>query len=211
MNTTQRTLSARELRAPSFALRSALMSVCARAVLLFQHGMPLGSTPLRAAARPFALGRMALPLLAAAFLLLAGCGLKSTEPTTSKTSPYGQKVVSTAYAQMGKRYRAGGDSPQKGFDCSGLIWWAYSRHGISVPRITKDQARAGMAVSSQKPQPGDIIVFRTSQGPQGLHTAIYSGNGTFIHSPRRGERVRMESLETPYWKNKLVTVRRILP
>lgn len=142
---------------------------------------------------------------------LAGCGAKTPPPPGSKGSAKAQQIVSTAYSQMGKRYRAGGDSPQKGFDCSGLIWWAYSKHGIDVPRITKDQARAGVSVPVHKSQPGDIIVFRTSQGPQGLHTALYSGDGTFIHSPRRGERVRIESIETPYWRTKLISIRRVVP
>lgn len=140
---------------------------------------------------------------------LAGCGLKGmgSEPSAS---PKGKDVVKTAYTQMGKRYRLGGDSPRKGFDCSGLIWWVYQKNGIKVPRITTDQARAGVSVPKSKAAPGDIVVFRTSSAPRGLHTGIYAGNDTFIHSPRRGEKVRMESMEVPYWKNKLSSVRRVI-
>lgn len=144
-------------------------------------------------------------------LLLSGCGGKDVTPPLPKVTGKGKDVVSTAYSQMGKRYRAGGASPQKGFDCSGLIWWTYRKNGIRVPRITKDQARAGFSVPKHRAEPGDIVVFRTSQGPQGLHTGIYIGSNTFIHSPRRGERVRMESMEIPYWKSKLTSVRRVIP
>lgn len=154
----------------------------------------------------------ALLHLSVTFLLtlsLAGCGLKGlggTPPPSAKAS----QVVKTAYSQMGKKYRLGGDSPRKGFDCSGLIWWAYKKHGITVPRITTDQARAGSSIPKSRAAPGDIVVFRTSSAPRGLHTGIYAGGNSFIHSPRRGEKVRMESMEVPYWKNKLTSVRRVI-
>ncbi|WP_229772679.1 C40 family peptidase [Desulfovibrio sp.] len=111
---------------------------------------------------------------------------------------------------MGKKYRLGGASPQKGFDCSGLIWWAYRQNGLNVPRITVDQARAGQSVPKNLARPGDIVVFRTGQSPRGLHTGIYAGGDSFIHSPRRGERVRMESMNIPYWRSKLISVRRVV-
>ncbi|MCD7984790.1 MAG: C40 family peptidase [Desulfovibrio sp.] len=119
-------------------------------------------------------------------------------------------MVHTAYSQMGKKYRLGGASPQKGFDCSGLIWWAYRQNGLNVPRITVDQARAGQSVPKNLARPGDIVVFRTGQSPRGLHTGIYAGGDSFIHSPRRGERVRMESMNIPYWRSKLISVRRVV-
>lgn len=140
---------------------------------------------------------------------LAGCGLKGMG-TAPPPSPKASQVVKTAYSQMGKRYRLGGASPRKGFDCSGLIYWVYQKHGIKVPRITTDQARAGYSIPKGKAAPGDIVVFRTSSAPRGLHTGIYAGNNTFIHSPRRGENVRIESIEVPYWKTKLTSVRRVI-
>lgn len=155
---------------------------------------------------PFWRACILAPLLAA---LLTGCGLfrpADNGPTPAKA----QKVVRTAYSQMGKKYRLGGASPQKGFDCSGLIWWAYRQNGLNVPRITVDQARTGQAVPKNRARPGDIVVFRTSQSPRGLHTGIYVGDNSFIHSPRRGERVRMESMNIPYWRSKLIAVRRVV-
>lgn len=140
---------------------------------------------------------------------LHACGFKSPF-TPETTAGDGNKIVKTAYSQMGQRYRYGGDSPQKGFDCSGLIWWTYKKHGIPVPRITTDQAKAGKSIPRSQAKPGDIVVFRTGTSPRGLHTGIYSGNGTFIHSPRKGERVRMESMEIPYWDKSFIGVRRVL-
>lgn len=151
-----------------------------------------------------------LPLLLT-LLILGGCGFFGHKTAdTSPTSAKAHKVVKTAYSQMGKQYRLGGSSPQKGFDCSGLIWWAYRQHGVKVPRITTDQAKTGQAVPTTNPRPGDIVVFRTGDSPRGLHTGIYAGDGSFIHSPRKGERVRMESLNIPYWKSKLIAVRRVV-
>ena len=141
---------------------------------------------------------------------LNGCGLMQKDDPDPRSSVKGQAVLKTAYTQMGKRYRLGGESPRQGFDCSGLIWWAYQKHGVEVPRITSDQAKAGRSVPKHKAAPGDIVVFRTSQAPRGLHTGIYAGGNTFIHSPRKGERVRVESMEVPYWKNKLTSVRRVV-
>ncbi len=151
-----------------------------------------------------------LALLAlASLLLLAGCGL--SRPVDDGPMPEdAHKVVRTAYAQMGKKYRSGGASPQKGFDCSGLIWWVYKQNGYKVPRITVDQASAGYAVPKNQVRPGDIVVFRTGSSPRGLHTGIYAGGNSFIHSPRRGEKVRMESMSIPYWSNKLIAVRRVV-
>ncbi len=143
--------------------------------------------------------------------LLSGCGFfgASTSPRDDITPAQAQRVLKTAYSQVGKKYRSGGASPAKGFDCSGLIYWAYRQNGLEIPRITVDQARTGRAVARNQARPGDIVVFRTGNSPRGLHTGIYAGGDKFIHSPRRGERVREESIKIDYWRKKLVSVRRV--
>ena len=143
---------------------------------------------------------------------LAGCGAQRSMPAMSEKAPLAaKKIVESAYSQMGARYRLGGNSPGKGFDCSGFIQWAYGQQGISVPRITADQARTGRLVSPQEGlRPADILVFKNRQGPRGLHTGLYAGNGQFIHSPSAGQRVRAESLEAAYWKKTLIGARRLV-
>lgn len=89
---------------------------------------------------------------------------------------------------MGKNYRSGGASPQKGFDCSGLIWWVYNKNGVKVPRITVDQARIGQSVPREQVRPGDIVVFRTSASPRGLHTGIYAGGQLLYPQPAQGRK-----------------------
>ena len=149
-------------------------------------------------------------LLLACAVLLTGCGALRSAPDSGPAPESARKVVKTAYTQMGKKYRPGGASPQKGFDCSGLIWWAYKQNGVKVPRITSDQAHTGQQIPLTAARQGDILVFRTGSGPRGLHTGIYAGGNSFIHSPRRGENVRVESLDVPYWRNKLIAVRRVV-
>lgn len=145
-------------------------------------------------------------------MLLAGCGLKRPEYTApTGTSVTARRVVEHAYSQIGTRYRSGGASPRKGFDCSGLVHWAYNRSGVTVPRITRDQARTGKLVGAKTSlQPADILVFKNGRGPNGLHTGLYIGHGRFIHSPRAGQRVRTENLDASYWKNTYIGARRVI-
>lgn len=114
-------------------------------------------------------------------------------------------LVNTARTQIGTPYRRGGQKPG-GFDCSGLVMWTYNQHGIKVPRTTAEQMRAGQKVSINALQAGDILVFRTRSG---LHTGIYTGRGTFIHSPSSGSRVREDKLGSEYWAKAFREGRRI--
>lgn len=149
-----------------------------------------------------------IPALIAA-ILLSGCGLLGG--VNSGTTPEkAQRVVSTAYRQIGTAYRSGGASPKKGFDCSGLIYWAYRSNGLRVPRTTTEQAKTGRGVGRERMRAGDIVVFRSPSSPRGLHTGIYTGGDAFIHSPRPGKKVRMENMSN-YWKSNLVAVRRVIP
>ncbi len=147
-------------------------------------------------------------------VLLAGCGptiigVPDWSSGGSRDSGLGVRVAQTARSQIGVRYRLGGTTP-RGFDCSGLIWWAYRQHGINVPRVTEDQANAGFGVSRGAMRAGDILVFRTRQGRTGLHTALYTGRGNFVHSPSSGKKIREDNLSQEYWKRRLIRIRRIV-
>ena len=142
-------------------------------------------------------------------LVLTACGFFSSSPLPPPLPAKAHKVVKTAYTQIGKQYRLGGSSPTSGFDCSGLIWWAYKQHGIKVPRITSDQAKIGKSIPRKKMRSGDIMVFRTASGPRGLHTGLYAGSRSFIHSPRSGKKVCMEYIDNSYWKKNLIAIRRV--
>lgn len=147
-------------------------------------------------------------------ILASGCASKRygnlSSQSTGISSRLGMNVVRTASTQLGKPYRLGGDSPRKGFDCSGLIYWSFGQNGVKVPRITTSQAKAGTKVSVNRLQPGDILVFRTQNAPNGLHTGIYVGDGRFIHSPNSRSRVRVDDLSSSsYWRKHLLMGRRV--
>ncbi len=144
-------------------------------------------------------------------LFLGACSGKKVEAQFAepKLSVKGNSISSAAKTQLGKKYRSGGTSPKTGFDCSGLVQWAYKVNGVKVPRVTSAQAKVGKRVLSKHARPGDIIVFRTGRSRTGLHTGIYVGNNKFIHSPRSGKSIRIDTINT-YWKPRLISVRRLV-
>ncbi len=129
----------------------------------------------------------------------------------SNYSQVSNQVVRTAATQIGRKYKLGGESPRTGFDCSGLVYWSYKQHGINVPRITTSQAQVGQKINKQNLRPGDIVVFRTGNSPNGLHTGLYAGKNSFIHSPNSKSRVKIDSLNKgTYWGNHLLYGRRVV-
>ncbi|MEU5863841.1 C40 family peptidase [Nonomuraea sp. NPDC047529] len=99
------------------------------------------------------------------------------------------KAVAVAKHQIGDPYRYGATGPGA-FDCSGLVQYAWKKAGVRLPRVTSSQfARIRHKVSWRKLKPGDLMFFN------GLgHVGMYVGHGKMIHSPRTGERVRIDKL-----------------
>ena len=127
--------------------------------------------------------------------------------------PLADSVVATALEALGTSYRLGGTTSD-GFDCSGLIQHAYARHGIKLPRVSRDQAREGEAVKRdlEALRPGDILTFARSRG-RVTHVGLYLGEGRFVHSARRGVQVSVLSERDPYgkwWWKRWVGARRII-
>ena len=118
----------------------------------------------------------------------------------------GPNAARHAQEMVGKPYRYGGTSPN-GFDCSGLVQYSYLRAGISVPRTTRSQLKAGAAVSKNSLRAGDLVFF-DQEGKKSSHVGIYIGNGRFVHAPSSGKRVRINSLNERYWKKHFATARR---
>jgi hypothetical protein len=122
-------------------------------------------------------------------------------------------VVRTAIGVMGTPYTWGGDDTN-GYDCSGLIQYAYGQHGIILPRISRDQARMGRAVERRLEalRPGDILGFSV-EGDQITHVGLYVGEGEFIHSATGG--VKLSSLsatdgDSAWWRRHWTVARRLL-
>jgi peptidoglycan DL-endopeptidase CwlO len=124
------------------------------------------------------------------------------QPQVQPSSQYAG-VVGIAMRYLGTPYVWGGASPS-GFDCSGLVMYVFSQVGVSLPHSSYAQYGAGVAVSRDQLQPGDLVFF------DGLgHVGIYIGGGQFIHAPHTGDVVKISSL-TGWYASTYVGARRIL-
>lgn len=160
--------------------------------------------------------RRRLALAATGLLFLAACST-GPEPRSSDTPasiatpqppPQGpmspapeaglerSEVVLTALGHLDTPYRYGG-TDASGLDCSALVQRAYREAGRSVPRTTRDQARAATRRDGS-PTPGDVVFFAIN-GNQIDHVGVYVGDGRFVHAPSARGQVRIEHLDNPYW------------
>jgi len=117
------------------------------------------------------------------------------------------RAAEHATGMVGKPYRYGGNSPS-GFDCSGLVYYSYTRAGVSVPRTTRSQLNAGVPVAAQSLRVGDLVFF-DQEGKKFSHVGIYLGDGRFVHAPSSGKQVRIDSLDMRYWQQHFVAARRL--
>lgn len=147
----------------------------------------------------------------------AGAGGGAAEPLSEEGRLLAGQIVETAIAAMGEPYRWGGTRAEQGFDCSGLIWYAYTSHGVRVPRVSRDQARVGRYVvpDASLLQPGDILLFANRRDAV-THVGLYIGNDKFIHATTSGG-VRVGALDPAaadandrWWLQRWVGARRIL-
>lgn len=119
----------------------------------------------------------------------------------------GQKLVKKAHSAIGTPYVLGGSAPG-GFDCSGLVKWTYNSIGVELPRTAREQSTVGQKIKNvEDMRAGDIVAFKHPK--RGYHTGIYVGDGKFIHSPRKRTRVRINSLDDPYFSSTLLGARRV--
>jgi len=133
---------------------------------------------------------------------------KLVPPMSSKTS---SNVLSRAVNVLGTPYRWGGSSPSKGFDCSGLVKYAFNDATFDLPRTSNAMASGhGEKVNRSDLKPGDLIFFNI-KSRRVNHVAIYLGNDRFIHAPRRGKSVTIDTLKKPYWESHYVVAKRVLP
>lgn len=154
--------------------------------------------------------------LLVSFLVLTGCAGAPAIPTATTTPAPSvptqrpdrrEHAALVAQEQIGVNYLYGGMSPGKGFDCSGLVYYSYSRAGIAVPRTSREQFRAAQKISLADAQPGDVVFFQDQAKLS--HVGIYLGQRRFVHAPSSGRAVSVANIDTPYYQEHLVAVGRL--
>jgi peptidoglycan DL-endopeptidase CwlO len=165
--------------------------------------------------------RSRVPLCALAVACVAALGFPGTaaegngDPTTyvlpSERRPApppptkAKRAVSFAVESVGIPYRWGGESPASGFDCSGLVRWAYGRVGIDLPHNSYALYGEGRRVREASMEPGDILFF------EGLgHVGMYLGRGRMVHAPQSGRSVEVVRLASTNYGARLVGARRVV-
>ncbi|TQD38540.1 C40 family peptidase [Haloflavibacter putidus] len=162
-----------------------------------------------------------LPILALVFVL-ASCGssknignapIKESSSYRQEPPEIAKRVANNALHYHGTRYKYGGMS-KRGLDCSGLVYLAFEKEGIALPRISRDIAKRGNRIHLSKANVGDLVFFKTGKSGRrinhvGLIVQIIPGEVNFIHSSTsRG--VIISSLNEKYWNRSFVMARRIL-
>jgi cell wall-associated NlpC family hydrolase len=118
-------------------------------------------------------------------------------------------LVVNAMGFLGVPYRRGGNTAEKGFDCSGFVRAMFEQTvGLVLPRRAREQAEATQSIDPNELQPGDLVFFNTMR-QKFSHVGIYLGDHKFIHSPKPGERVRVDDMRQAYWERRFTGARRV--
>ncbi len=184
--------------------------------------MNVMSAPFFPRSSPLSLRRTWLLLGAAA--VLAGCSSKPRSKNTAHRSSGLRTAPATALKLQGELresllartmlvvntpYTYGGNSPEGGFDCSGLIQWAVKGiHNGALPRTTAQWAQSSTPVQNRSLQRGDFVFFNTLGGPYS-HMGIFVGNGQFVHAPSKGGTVQRVRMDNVYFAKRFTEARSI--
>ncbi|CAD6536867.1 hypothetical protein LMG27952_03199 [Paraburkholderia hiiakae] len=173
--------------------------------------------------------RLWLPLLIA--VLLAACSSAPQKVSRSgsassenawRTKPPGfpnfvdhsvgrEEISIQAMGLVGIPYRWGGNTPDSGFDCSGLVKYVLARSAsVDLPRTTAEMSTRGATIEPDEIAAGDLVFFNTTGRPHS-HVGIYVGNLRFVNAPSTGGTVRLDYLTNPYWAKRFDGIRRMAP
>ncbi len=181
--------------------------------------------PISARPAPRIIGFFCLSSLAVALLSACASSPERSSSTAShsqsapvarsvnrnnQASPLAQDVLIRAIGLIGTPYRYGGNTPDSGFDCSGLVRYVYAQGGsVNLPRTTREQWSArGKSIDFEHMAPGDLVFFAQSKTVD--HVGIYVGDGRFVHAPSSGGTVRIDSIERGYWPRHFKGAKRVI-
>jgi len=124
-------------------------------------------------------------------------------PQQSPIHPARNRMMQIAKSTIGAPYKWGGNNPQRGFDCSGLMSYVHKNAlGLKIPRTAAKQRDNSRTINFAQLQPGDMLFFKT--GKKSNHVGVYIGNRKFIHAPSSGKRVTVASMDSSYWYKRFV-------
>jgi cell wall-associated NlpC family hydrolase len=147
--------------------------------------------------------------------LLGACGSapRRTEAPLLAGTPRADAanaVLFRAMSLVGTPYRYGGNTPEGGFDCSGLVGYVFrDAAAVALPRTSASMSERGerkLAVDSL--QSGDLVFFKA--GRHVSHVGIYVGKRRFVHAPNSGGTVRLDSIDGAWWREHFVFGKRVL-
>jgi cell wall-associated NlpC family hydrolase len=155
--------------------------------------------------------------------LLSGCGTTSkkqnslTSPSYNNLPDFSQEksaglddISIAAVSLIGTPYRWGGNTPQSGFDCSGLVVYVVKNtRQKTLPRTSSEMGKYGKPLQAESPAPGDLVFFNTL-GDRHSHVGIYVGAGRFVHAPSTGGTVRIDEIKNSYWAPRFTEARRVI-
>ena len=117
-------------------------------------------------------------------------------------------VIRRALDLRGTPYRFGGERPETGLDCSGLVRHVFGTIGIDLPRTVVEQYETGARIGRRDLRPGDLVFFDTAR-PGPSHVGIAIDATSFVHAPGSGGVVRVDQLSAPYWESRIRGIRRV--
>lgn len=121
-----------------------------------------------------------------------------------------EEISIEAMALVGTPYRYGGNTPDSGFDCSGLVRYVVQRAAsVTLPRTAAEMGRRGTPLERREVASGDLVFFNTTGQPNS-HVGIYVGQNRFVHAPATGGTVRLEDMTKSYWASRYMGARRVV-
>lgn len=165
---------------------------------------------------PHFIGNLAVAALFLAAQAAQAQNAGTAEPQVESTTDLGvaralDAVMARALSLRGTRYRAGGASPETGFDCSGFVGYLYRDIlGFQLPRSANEIWRFGKRVEREELRPGDLVFYNTLKRPFS-HVGIYLGDNQFVHAPASGGSVRVVNMDDRYWAARWNGAKRVSP
>lgn len=152
---------------------------------------------------------MALTSTTESAIAAAPAPLPAASTSSTQAPEHSNSLISAAMGLIGLPYQRGGSNAATGFDCSGFVRAIYAQvAGHILPRVAREQAQTTTKIAKNELRPGDLVFFNTMRKAFS-HVGIYVGNGQFIHAPRTGASVRVEDMNTSYWRKRFNGARRV--